>query len=616
VSHHPRPTDSGAPTADARTAAGKNHRADAWLAPFLKPLRPLFQEIAAVSLFVNLLALASPVFVLQVYDRVVYHAGISTLQGLVVGMILVLAFDFILRQTRSRVMQTVSLNLDVGVGRRLFDKVMALPLRTLESRPAGYWQQTFRDLDTVRNTLSGAAAMLVFDIPFVVFFLILVYIIAQPIFFVLLIAVALFALLAWRSARAVGGAARDEKQTQQGRDALMAETIMGRTTIKALALADHLRPLWEGRQAQTIADSLERGSQTDRFVNLGHVLTLATTVGMTTIGAIAIINQDMTIGGLVAANMLSGRLMAPLNQLVGAWRTYAGFRQAVERLGGLFALAEDRSRPAIAQPRPTGRLKIEGVTFRYRPDGRPAIDDVTLEIRPGAVTAVMGRNGCGKSTLLKMLLGLYPPAAGRVLLDDADIGQFTRRELADWMGYVPQESVLFSGSIRDNIAQGRPGASDAEILAAAEAAGVHSFVVDLPDGYASDVGESGAILSGGMRQRIAIARALVGDPPVLLLDEPSGSLDRQAEEQLRTTLQDLARERTVMVVTHSPVLLAGCAFLVVMEAGHIALAGPTAEVMRRLQAAPAAATAPAAPAPAPASATGRREPVAAARQEP
>ncbi|MGC2854048.1 peptidase domain-containing ABC transporter [Novispirillum sp. DQ9] len=564
------------------TAANAKPAGLAWLRPVLRPLRPLFKQVLAISLFVNVMALASPIFVLQVYDRVVFHAGLSTLEGLVIGMILVLAFDYVLRQTRSRAMQSVSLRIDVLVGRALFDKVMALPLRTLEGRPTSYWQALFRDLDTVRNTLAGSTAILVADLPFAVLFLALVFVIAQPIAWVLLIALVLFMGLAWLSGRTVAAAAEREKSTQQGRDALMAETIMARTTIKALALEDHLRPLWEAQQAATIGRSIERGTQADRFVNLGQMLTVATSVAMTGIGAISIINQDMTMGGLVAANMLSGRLLGPLNQLVGAWRTFAGFRQSVDRLDDLFALREDRTESKIALARPSGRLRAEEVTFRYRPDGQPVIDRLSLDIAPGGVTAVMGANGSGKSTLLKLLLGLYPPSEGRVLLDGADVAQFTRRELARWMGYVPQECVLFDGTIRDNIAQGMPGATDADILRAAEQAGVHAFVVDLPDGYATKVGEAGALMSGGMRQRIAIARALVGDPPVLLMDEPSGSLDRVAEQQLRDALVTLAKERTVVVVSHSPVLLQGCRTILVLDRGRIAVGGPAADVLRHL----------------------------------
>jgi ATP-binding cassette subfamily C protein LapB len=533
-------------------------------------------------LIVNLLALAAPVVVLQVYDRVVYHAGLSTLTGLVIGMALVIGFDFILRQTRARVMQTVSLSIDVKIGRNLFDKVMALPLRTLESRPLGYWQQVFRDLDVVRNTLSGSAAILVFDLPFALMFMGLVFIIAQPVAWVLLTALVAFSILAWFSAREVGGSVKREKKSQQSRDALMAETIMGRTTIKALSLAEHLRPIWDAKQAETIGQSLTRGTLNDRFVNIGQALTVATSVGMTTVGALAIIDQDMTIGGLVAANMLSGRLLSPLNQLVGAWRTYSGFRQSVNRLSALFGEQEDIATSAIVMPRPQGKVSVEKATFSYRPEGRPVIDGVSVDFSPGGVIAVMGRNGSGKSTMLKLILGLYKPIDGRVLIDGADISQFTRRELANWIGYVPQESVLFEGSLRDNIAQGKPGATDDEILAAAKAAGVHSFVIDMPDGYATMVGEAGSLLSGGMRQRMAIARALIGDPPILVMDEPSGSLDRQAEEQLRTLLIEYAKTRSVIIVTHSPILLQGCRSLVVMEQGKVACAGPAAEVMRIL----------------------------------
>lgn len=576
-----------------------------WLRPVLRPLRPLFKQVLAISLFVNIMALAAPIFVLQVYDRVVFHAGLSTLQGLVIGMALVLAFDFVLRQTRSKAMQSVSLRIDVEVGRSLFNKVMALPLRTLESRPTSYWQIVFRDLDTVRNTLAGSTAILVSDLPFAILFLVLVFIIAQPVAWVLLIALTFFMTLAWLSGRSVAAAAAREKSSQQGRDALMAETIMGRSTIKALALEDHLRPLWEAQQAATIERSIERGTQTDRFVNLGQMMTVATTVSMTAVGALAIINQDMTMGGLVAANMLSGRLLGPLNQLVGAWRTFAGFRQSVDRLNDLFAMPEDRTESKIALARPKGALRATELTFRYRPEGQPVIDRISLDISPGGITAIMGANGSGKSTLLKLLLGLYPASEGRVVLDGADIAQFTRRELASWMGYVPQECVLFDGTIRDNIAQGMPGATDADILRAAELAGVHAFVVDLPDGYATKVGEAGGLMSGGMRQRIAIARALVGDPPVLLMDEPSGSLDRVAEQQVRDSLVALAKDRTVVVVSHSPVLLQGCRSILVLDHGRIAVGGPAADVLRHLaqqaakpraaHAAPAAPTAKPAP---------------------
>ena len=553
-----------------------------WLKPFLQPLKPVFREVLAMSAFVNLLALAVPVFTLQTYDRVIGHAGISTMVGFVIGMICVVIFDYVLRQTRSRIMQTVALRIDVLVGRKLFDKLMNLPLHLLEFKPASYWQSLFRDVDTVRNTLSGASALLVCDLPFAIMFFGLIWVIAAPIAWVLLIILPAFMFIAWRSAAAMSEANQQERQSTQSRDGLIAEIINGRTTVKALALDGAMRPMWEDRHAENIENSVRRGAKSDFYSNFGGSLTMMTTIFMTTAGAMAIIEGVLTMGSLIATNMLTGRLIGPMNQLVGQWRTYNSFKQSVERLGEVFSEVGEREESEVSLTRPEGEIRAEGVTYSYAEDLAPVVDNVTVTIKPGGVHALVGRNGSGKTTLLKLLQGLYQPANGRVLLDNADIAQFSRAELATWLGYVPQECVLFAGTVRDNIVHRRPDAADDEIIVAAKAAGVHQFIIDLPDGYASEIGEAGRRLSGGQRQRIAIARALVGNPPVLLLDEPSSSLDRQAEQSLRQTLVELGKDRTVIIVTHSPILLAACDDLVALDKGKVALAGPSKEILPKL----------------------------------
>ncbi len=535
-----------------------------------------------MSLFVNLLALAVPVFTLQVYDRVVGSGGIATLVGLVVGMIFVLIFDYILRMARSRIMQTVALRVDVLVGRQLFDKLMAVPLHLLEAKPTNHWQSLFRDVDVVRNTLSGASALLVIDLPFAILFLGLIIIIATPVAWVLIIILPLFLFVAWKSGNTMAAANQAERQSTQSRDSLISEMIQGRTTIKALALDQSMRPMWAEKHAENIEQSVARGAKTDAYTNLGGSLTMFTTILMTSVGAYAIVNQAMTMGSLIAANMLSGRLLGPLNQLVGQWRTFNSFKQAVERLGDLFEIESELEESEIKLERPTGEISLEGITYSYGEDLAPVVDNVTINISPHHVHALVGRNGSGKTTLLKVIQGLYPPTSGRVLLDGADISQFTRIEMAHWMGYVPQESVLFAGTVRDNITHRYPQATDEEIIKAATAAGVHHFIIDLPDGYGTEIGEAGRRLSGGQRQRIAIARALVGDPPVLLLDEPSSSLDRQAEQELRKTLTEIGKQRTVIMVTHSPILLAACDDLVALDRGKVALAGPAREILPKL----------------------------------
>lgn len=567
--------------------------ARSWLRPFLRPMKSVFREIVAMSFFVNLLALAVPVFVLQVYDRVVYNAGISTLQGLLVGMILVLIFDYVLRQSRARILQTIALQVDVMLGRRVFRRLMRLPLQTLESQPSAHWSSLFRDVDIIRNTLSGSSAVLLADLPFAILFLVLIFVIAKPVAWVLLVILPIFMFVAWRSANVMGDAQGQEQKSSQSRDALIAEMISGRTTIKALALDRTMEPVWEQKHADNISASVSRGAKTDSFSNLGASLSMVTSILLTTVGALAIIDQRLTIGALIATNMLSGRILGPLNQLVGTWRVYSGFLQAADRLGVVFATEAEREISEVQLDKPKGSISIENLVFSYSANTAPVVSGVTVDIEQGGVHALVGRNGSGKTTLLKLIQGLYRPQKGRVLLDGADIAQFSRGELSDWIGYVPQESVLFAGTVRDNITSRRPNATDDEIIKAATESGVHHFIIDLPDGYATEIGEAGSRLSGGQRQRIAIARALVGDPPVVLLDEPSSSLDRHAEVELKNTLKAIAQTRTVIMVTHSPTLLSVCDYLYALDKGKLALAGPAKDILPRLfggKAPPASAT--------------------------
>jgi ATP-binding cassette, subfamily C, bacterial LapB len=551
-----------------------------WLKTLVTPLAPLFKEVLVVSLFVNVLAIAVPVFVLQVYDRVIFHAGLSTLQGLVIGILAVVVFDFLLRRVRARILQTVALRIDVAVSQRLMDKLLALPLRTLEDRPAAFWQVLFRDADVIRNTLSGSTAVLAMDLLFAVLFLGIVALIALPVFWVLVVVFAAFVALAWHAGRFVNDATEKERLKTINRDALVSELIAGRTTIKALALGGRMREMWEERQEASIVGSMERGMESERYVYLGQSMTLIATIAMTTVGALAILDQKLTIGGLIAANMLSGRLLGPLNQLVGAWRTFAAFRQSAERLGRIFGEEEEVAQSPIQMPRPTGRMTLDNVTFRYANDAPPAVEGIKLEIPAGGMTAIMGPNGCGKTTLAKMMLGLYRPSEGHVFLDGADIAQFARGDLARWIGYVPQECTLFAGTIRENIASASPDASDEDVIRAATLAQAHSLIVNLPKGYGTPVGEAGMRLPGGLRQRIAIARALVADPPVLVMDEPTSNVDRAAEEELRNSLLTLSKDHTIILVSHSPMIVQACHNVVVMEKGRIRAVGPTNKILQ------------------------------------
>jgi ATP-binding cassette, subfamily C, bacterial LapB len=570
-----------------------------WLRPVVEGLGPALPELALLSLFVNLLALAAPIFVLQVYDRVIFHAGLTTLEALAIGMAAVILFDFILRQARARLLQGVALGFDVGLGRRLFEKVASLPLRLLESRPSHSWQFLFRDLETVRNTVSGATMLALVDLPFIIFFLALILWLAPPLAWVFGGVILAFIGLAVWNALAIGQASLAERQAGMRRDRLLNEIVLGRGAMKALALMRPLQARWEADHAGAIRAALKRGGLADGSMNLSAGLSTAATVALTGVGALAILDQEMTVGALVAANLLASRFIAPLSQLVANWRAYSGFRESAKRLADILAEPGERVEATIDRPRPTGRVQLENIQFRYTPLGvaggapggvpeaAPVLDKISVRFGPGGMHGIVGANGSGKTTLLKVIQGLYAPDQGRVLLDEGDIAQYSRAQLAAWIGYVQQDGFLFSGTVRENIARFQEDVTDAEILKVAELSDAHGFISELPDGYGTELAEGGGRLSTGQRQRIIIARALLGDPPVLLLDEPTSNLDRQAETNLAERLRRLAADHTIVVVTHSPKLLGACDSVTVMAKGQIAMAGRADQVLPKLMANPA-----------------------------
>jgi len=554
-----------------------------WLDSLLLPLKPLFTHMLAVSLFTNLLALAVPIFTLQVYDRVVAHNAETTLISLSVGVVLALAFDFILKQARSRLLQEAALKIDGLLGRAIYKQFCRLPLMAIESQPSQRWQSMLVDAMNVRAFFSGPTAVMLADAPFVIIYFAVVTIIAPPLAWVLFLIVIAFLILTWYASGNAQVATSREAAKGLSRDGLFAELVAGRGTVKALTIDLAQQPRFEQLHASQIVESYERGTRTDTAMALGYSLTLASTAILVAVGALAIMQRDMTVGALVATTMLTNRIVSPLNQLLSSGKLFTSFRQSLRHLDQYFRLQTEKDGPALERPKAEGKLRVEKLLFSYAPtEAQPMLGPIHFEIPPHCMLGIIGRNGSGKSTLMKLLQGLYTPTEGRVLLDGADIAQFTRSELTHSFGYVPQECVLFSGSIRENIAIAKPGASDAEVLHAAKLAGADSFIIDLPDGYQSQIGEGGYKLSGGQRQRIAIARALLHDPAVLLMDEISSNLDSQAELDLREHLLAMTKNHTIVLATHSIPLLRVCHALMILDRGRLVAIGPTADILPKI----------------------------------
>lgn len=555
---------------------------DDWLRKLLDEMRPAYKQAMWLAFVINLLAIGTSVFVMQIYDRVVAHHGIASLIALTSGMVLVIVFNYILRSGRALLLRQVGVKLDVVLGRKVLTHLLAQPALALENKPAGYWQTLFKDIELVRVTCAGAPALLLIDLPFTLISIILVGIIAWIILPIQLFFVALLVALAWRSGNVVRESSVQERTQELSREAFLAELTVARNAVKYQVLDDVMRSRFERSSATWLENNLSRSAQSDGYRDEANALTMASTVVNTAAGALAILEQALTMGALIASNMMSGRIFGPFVQLVGQWRSFGQFKSAKTRLDTFFAQPLERTHSAVTLPKPKGTLVLDGISFRYPGSDADQVQTMRGQVGPCGLHAIIGHNGSGKSTVLKLMRGLYAPASGCVMLDGADMAQFAQRDLVSWIGYLPQQVQLFAGSIRDNIILTKADATDEEIIYASTIAGAHDFIVKMPEGYDTPVGELGMRLSGGQRKRVAIAQMLLRDPTIILMDEPTADLDQAAEQNLVKNLVEIAKTRTVVLVTHSPLVLGNCNGILVMDHGKLAMAGPARDVLAHL----------------------------------
>ncbi len=546
-------------------------------------IRPVFFRLLLISLFINLLALAAPIFVLQVYDRVVFHAGVTTLQGLVIGMVLVLIFDAILKVTRVTSFQLISARNELQLSERIFKQLFALPLKKLEEQPLWYWQSLFQDASLVRNILGGATAALIIDLPFALLFMLLTFVIAPPVAWLFVLALVFFIVLAILSQQTMQRRTEDERPFVQQRENMMADILTARETVKMFDLAPYWLQKQKDLQIKTVTTAIARGRATDYFRIISQSSSLLLTVTLTSVGALAILEQDMTIGALIAVNMLGTRLISPFIQLVEHWRSFAQFHKALNRLDEFFKLSQDKTEHILDLPVREGKIVLQAVFFSYNEQENPAISGLDGAIGPNGLHLLMGRNGCGKTTLLKLISGLYPPGEGKICLDQADLMQFSSSQLHQHIGYLPQKIELFQGSIYENISMGMQQCEQQDVFDIAQRIQLHELVSLLPMGYETVLREDGNGISGGLIQKIALARTLIRKPKVLLLDEPSNNLDSDSEKALLSYLSAYAENNTLIVATHSPVFIQSANSIVVMEQGKVAIAGDAKAVVQQLE---------------------------------
>jgi ATP-binding cassette, subfamily C, bacterial EexD len=541
--------------------------------------RSSFLSAGFFSLFVNLLLLVPAFYMLEVYDRVLPSSSESTL----LLLLLIVVFRFgvmgLLEWVRSQILIAASTRIDAALGSRVFDAIFA---RTLATNGRLASAQPLGDLMQVRQFLTGNGLFAFFDAPWLPIYIGVMFLF-HPAFGALAL-VSARVLLAFAVWGETATRADLEHSTRLSNEAALhtQQQLRNAEVIEALGMLPRVRERWAARQADALAYQVRASRRGALAANAAKVFRITIQSLVLGLGAWLAIHRQLTPGLLIAGAILLGRALAPLDQIIAGWRGFQSARNAYARLDALLAALPARAEP-MALPPPVGALAFERVTVQ--PDGAPApvLRGLSFALEPGDSLAVVGPSGAGKSTLLRTALGLHPPGIGHVRLDGADLAQWSRAQLGPRVGYLPQDVELLDGTVAENIA--RFGAADADgVVAAAQAAGVHELILRLPQGYDTPLTGNGRSLSAGQCQRIGLARALYGEPCLVLLDEPNANLDQEGETALLEALRRLkARGCTVVVVTHRTQLLERLDLMAVLVEGQITRCGPREKVMEALR---------------------------------
>lgn len=556
--------------------AGKLAKFDfSWFIPSLVKHRRLLGEVLLVSFFLQLFALVSPLFFQVVMDKVLVHRGTSTLDVLVVGLVVVLLFESLLTVLRSYVFSHTTSRIDVELGSRLYRHLLNLPLAYFETRRVGDSVARVRELENIRSFLTGSALTLVLDLVFSVMFIAVMLLYSVKLTLIVLLSLPLYVLLSLLVMPVLRS--RLEEQFNRGAEnqALLVESIAGAQTVKASALEPVFSRKWDQQLAGYVSASFKSrniATVANESVNVVGKLVSAAVLWF---GAHAVMSGELTVGMFVAFTMFANRVAQPIMRIAQMWTDFQQTGISVRRLGDILNTRTEVPPQAVAQlPQVAGRITLDNVTFRYRPDAPPVLHGVNLDIRAGEVVGIVGRSGSGKSTLTKLVQRLYSPEQGRLLVDGLDIGLIDAAQLRRQVGVVLQENLLFNRSVRENIAIADSAAPLEAVIRVAQLAGAHEFISELPQGYDTLVGEHGTGLSGGQRQRVAIARALFTNPRILILDEATSALDYESEAILHRNMSAICKGRTVIIIAHRLTAVRHSHRIVVMDKGRILESGP------------------------------------------
>lgn len=545
--------------------------------------RAVYRDALLAALLVNLFALGMPLFTMNVYDRVVPNHAVETLWALAIGVVLVLAGDLVLRLMRSRFVDEASARIDVQLSAALMEKVLGM---RLESRPAsvGSFAQNLRGFEQVRDFIASSTVTTLIDLPFAALFLLVMLWISPWLALPVVVAGSVILGLGWLLQHRLQALAQTTHRASAMRNATLVESLNGIETIKSQGAEAGIQAKWERTNAFLSATNIRMRQLTAVATNSTQLLGQAVNVVIVLIGVYLIHERQLTMGALIACTTLAGRALGPAGQVVGLLMQYQGVRASLDGLNALMAQPQERPEGAafIQRPQMNGDIELRNVSFAYPGRQEKVLDNLTIRIKAGERVALIGRVGSGKSTIQKLIMGLYQPTEGAVLIDGTDLRQLDPADVRRNQAYVSQDVMLFFGSLRDNIAFGLPYADDAAVRDAAEVACLADFVNRHPQGFDLQVGERGETLSGGQRQCVGLARAVLHNAPILLLDEPTSAMDFSTEAQVTQKIGQYAKGKTVVLVTHRTSMLAMVDRVIVVDGGKVVADGPRDRIMEAL----------------------------------
>ncbi|WGV98495.1 type I secretion system permease/ATPase [Vibrio sp. YMD68] len=546
--------------------------------------KKIYRDVFIASILINIFAIAAPMFTRLVYDKVVPNLAFETLWVLASGIFIIFLFDLSLKLLRSYFIDVAGKKSDILISSKLFSKVLGI---RMESKPpsVGAFARHLQEFESIREFFTSATISSLIDLPFSLLFLALIWLMAGDLVYVPIAGVLILVIYSLLIQGPLRRAIEEGSRLASQKYANLIESLAGLETLKLFGAQSQFQYRWEEAVAHMANWNIKSRRITDGIQNTAGFVQQASNVGMIIVGVYLIAEGELTMGGLIAATMLSGRAIGPMVQLSLLSTRYNQAKSSMSIIEQVMGMPDEQEegKRYIHRPIVQGKIELDRVTFNYPDSPIASIRELSLTINPGEKVAIIGRIGSGKTTLERLIMGLYQPIEGSVRIDDTDIKQLHHIDIRRNIGCVPQDSNLFYGSIRDNITLGRPLADDRDVMDAANRAGVTVFTQQDPAGLERQVGEGGLLLSGGQRQAVAIARAILGRPPVLLLDEPTSAMDNRSEMHIKHQLGQMKPNETLILITHKTSMLDIVDRVIVMEKGSIIADGPKAQVLNNLK---------------------------------